>query len=193
MSEQYINIDLPSKGLTYPGVDMTKIKIRPFLGKDEALIAELTMDNAKKKFITVLENVVQGIEPSKLTAGDAKYVMLWEAINSYTDTRTQKIVCEDCLQPVEVNCSLKQVNVVELPDDFKEPYTVELSKQKLNLRLLTLKDEMEAIDWAKNGKSTYLFSYASTIVDPSLNIIQKLDLIENLSTQDLKTIKDFHK
>ena len=46
-AEQYIPIKLPSKGLAYKDVDMSKIKIRTFKAKDEQLIAELNIDNTE--------------------------------------------------------------------------------------------------------------------------------------------------
>ena len=190
--EQYVPLLLPSKGLTYEDTDMDKIRIRPFKGKDEALIAELALENWKKKFVTIISNVIQGIEPEKLTSGDAKYVMLWEAINSYNQDYPIKLVCENCLQEIQVVGDLGKINSIELPDDFKQPIEIELSGRTIQLRLLTLGNEIASFDWASKGKSAYLYSYALSIVDEKTTIVDKMKLLEDLSTWDLNEIKEFH-
>lgn len=190
--EQFISITLPSKCLIYEGVDVDSIRIRPFKGKDEALIAELTLENLKKKFVAIIENVVQGIEPEKLTSGDAKHIILWEAINSYNRDYPITIVCENCLQKIQIICDLGKINSVELPDDFKQPVEIKLSDKTIILRLLTVADEIASFDWVKTGKSTYLYSYALSIVDENTSIFDKIAMLEDMSTKDLYEIKKFH-
>ena len=82
--ELFVPVSLPSKCLTYEGVDPDSIKIRAFKGREEELLAELNLSNLPKKLLTIIENVVQGIEVKKLTSGDARFIMMWEAINSYS-------------------------------------------------------------------------------------------------------------
>jgi len=190
--EQYIPIILPSKCLTYEDVDTGSIRIRPFKGRDEALVAELTLENLKKKFVTIIENVIQGIKPEKLTSGDAKYILLWEAINSYNQEYPIQIICENCLQKVQIVCDLGKINSVELPDDFNQPVEVKLSDRAVNLRLLTIADEVASFDWAKAGKSTYLYSYVLSIVDEATTILEKIEMLEDMSPADLNEIKKFH-
>jgi len=190
--EQFIPIPLPSKCLVYENIDINNIKIRPFKGRDEALIAELTLENLKKKFVAIIENVIQGIEPEKLTSGDAKYIMLWEAINSYNQNYPIRLICENCLQEIEVVGDLGKINSVELPDDFKQPVDVQLSDRTLQLKLFTLGDEIASFDWIKKGKSAYLYSYARSIVGDDTTIIDKIKMLEDMSTADLNKIKEFH-
>jgi len=190
--EQYIPIILPSKCLTYEGVDTDSVKIRPFKGRDEALVAELTLENLKKKFVTIIKNVIQGIKPEKLTSGDAKYILLWEAINSYTRDYPIQIICENCLQKAQVVCDLGKINSVELLDNFKQPVETKLSDKTVDLRLLTIADEIASFDWAKAGNSTYLYSYALSIVDEDTTILEKIGMLEDMSPKDLNEIKKFH-
>lgn len=190
--EQYIPISLPSKCLIYEDVDADSIRIRPFKGRDEALVAELNLENLKKKFVTIIENVIQGIEAKKLTSGDAKHILFWQAINSYNRDYPIKLVCEHCLQKIQVVCDLGKVNSVELPDNFIQPVEVKLSDRVVNLRLLTVADEIASFDWAKAGKSTYLYSYALSIVDESTDILKKMEMLENMSPADLNEIRKFH-
>lgn len=191
--EQHIPIALPSKCLAYEGVDANSIKIRPFKGRDEALIAELTLDNLKKKFVTIIENIIQGIEPEKLTSGDAKYIILWEAINSYNQNYPIKLVCENCLQMISVVGDLGKINSVELSDDFKQPVEIKLSNDKIvHLRLQTVADEIAILDRSKKNSSTYLYSFALSIVDEDTTILDKIKMLEDLSPSDLNEIKKFH-
>jgi len=190
--EQYIPIILPSKCLTYEGVDTNSIRIRPFKGRDEVLIAELTLENLKKKFVTIIENVIQGIEPEKLTSGDAKHIILWEAINSYNRDYPIELVCENCLQKVRAVCDLMKINSVELPDNFTQPVEVKLSDKTVNLRLLTIADEIATFSWGKAGNSVYLYSFALSIVDENTTILDKIAMLEDMSPEDLNEIRKFH-
>ncbi len=190
--DQYIPIPLPSKCLVYENTDPDSILIRPFKGRDEALIAELTLENLKKKFVTIIENVIQGITPQELTSGDAKYIILWEAINSYTRDYPIDIVCEHCVQKVRVVCDLGEIDSVDLPANFKQPVETKLSDRAVNLRLLTIADEIAMFSWTKTGKSAYLYSFALSIVDEHMSIPDKLLMLEEMSTADLNEIRKFH-
>lgn len=190
--EQFIPITLPSKCLTYEDVGADSIKIRPFKGRDEALIAELTLVNLKKKFVTIIENVLQGIEPERLTSGDAKYVILWEAINSYNRDYPVEVICEHCLQKIQVVCDLGEINSIELPETFTQPVETKLSDKTVDLRLLTIADEIAAFDWASAGKSAYLYSFALSIVDENTTIPDKIAMLENMSPADIHEIRKFH-
>lgn len=192
MDEQYVLLSLPSKCLTYEDTEPDGIKIRTFKGKEQQLVAELTPVNIKKKFLTIISNVIQGIEPQKLTSGDARYIMMWEAINSYTNMYPLKLVCETCLQEVELSIDLGDLDSKELPNDFKQPYEVELSDRKIFLRLLTLEDEVNTLEMIRKGQSSYLYNYALSIVDKDVNIVDRVKMLEEMSTADLGKIEDFH-
>ena len=192
MEEQFIPITLPSKCKSYQNVDPSKIVIRPFKGKEVELLDELNLDNSKKKFLTIITNVLKGIAPENLTSGDAKYIMLWEAINSYGKDYPVTAICENCLQEVEIVCDLTKINVVELPDDFKEPFEVKLSKDVINLRLPTLHDEVEVLNFGKKGNSTLLYSYARTIINEE-DLLTNLEMLRDISSQELHSIETAHK
>lgn len=189
---RFVPISLPSKGLVYQDVDMSKVMIRPFVGKDEQLVAELTLDNLSKKFLTIIENVIQGIDPKKLTSGDAKHIMLWEALNSYDNKYRVSIVCENCLETSNVVVDIGKIDSKELPDDFKQPHEVKLSDKIVMLRLLTLEDEIATFDFAKRSGSSYLYSLATTIVDKDVPVIGRMKMLEEMNTKDLNKIKRFH-
>lgn len=192
MSEdKFVTIPLPSGGKTYDDIG-SEIKIRPFVGKDEALIAELNTANVKKKFITIVSNVIKDVDPTKLTSGDAKYIMLWEAINSYDRNYPISLVCENCTKNIDVVCDLGKINSKELPEDYKQPIDVTLSDRIIKLRVLTMGDEVSAVDWIAAGKSTYLYMYALSWVDDKLDLPAKLAVLEEMSTNDINEIRKFH-
>jgi len=193
MSEHYISVNLPSKCKTYEGVDPKGIAIRTLKGKDEKIIAEMTTSNFEKKLLEVFKNVVKGIDPSRLTTGDASYLMVWLAINSYSDEFGIELVCKECIQKIRVVIKLSQLEVKELPDDFEQPYVIELSDgKKLSLRLLTIEDEIAAVEYESKGKNAYLYRLALSIVDKDMDIVQKERFLEDLDVKDLAKIKEFH-
>lgn len=191
-NENYFPINLPSKCLVYTDVDPSKILIRTFKGKDQELISQLTLANLNKKFLVVINNVIQGIEASKLTSGDGKYVLMWETINSYGNNYPLKMICEFCLQDIEISIDLNTLEKKELPDNFKQPYKVKLSDSVVKLRLLTLGDEVDSFEFGKKGQPTYLYDYALSIVDESMNILDKVEMLRNMDVKDLNKIESFH-
>lgn len=194
-NDNYFSVSLPSKGLVYEDINVNDIKIRPFKGKDEALLVELNPENIKKKIVTIFENILQGIQPEKLTSGDVLYLLLWEALNSYDQNYPIQLTCENCLQKTSVVCDISKINSVELPDDFKQPMAIKLSDKTIHLRLLTLQDEILSFTWSKQTGSSYLYMYALSFVDQGdtpTTIPMRMEMLENMSTTDFQLIKDFH-
>lgn len=193
MNEKWIPLELPSKCLTYPEVDKSKLMIRPLKGKDEKLISEISGDNFEKKFITLLKNVTQGVDVEKLTLGDRLFIAIWEAMNSYSSNARVKHECEHCWQTSDFEVDLAKLEVIELPDDFKQPYELVLpeSGDTVKLKLLTVGDSLK-IDSASKNQNVWLFRYALTLDNPEMNSFQKTEYLENLPTKDLATIRAFH-
>jgi len=186
--EGYLPISLPSKCKAYGGIDPNSICIRPFTGKEHQLTKEITSVNIKKKLVTLLSNVLVGIDPLKLTSGDVLYIVLWEAINSYSNLYPLKIYCENCLQEIEVNVDLNAVESIDLPDNFSQPFDVQLTTGPLKLRLPTLRDEIEVLDMERLGHSTYLYSLALCIEseESSSSWVVKM---EEWSSQDIMKLE----
>ena len=183
---------LPSRHLVYD-VDPAAISIRVLKGKDEKLIAEMTYENSARKLLSVLKNVLAGIDPEKLTLGDEKYIMLWLTINSYTPVTPLEFVCEGCMQKIQRDINLSELEVKELPEGFKEPYPVKLSEGTVvNLRLLRTGDEIKILDYEKKDSSAWLYRYALSIVDDKVNIVDKVQMLENMNACDLALIRAFH-
>lgn len=192
MDETYVQIGLPSKCVIYEGVNPADIRIRPFKGKEEELIAGFAPENIKKKFLAVLESVLKGVDVSKLTSGDVKHIMLWEAISSFTSSYPIELICEGCGLKISVDVDLNTIDVKELPADFKQPVAVELSDGRVNLRLQTIQDEISTVKFELAGHSPYLHGYALCIVDSDKDVLDRIKMLEEMSTQDLTKIIKFH-
>lgn len=191
MSLDFVPIKLPSKCLTYPNTDPDNIRIRPFRGEDEQLVAEFGLEN-KKKVLELLNNILQGIDPKLLTAGDLMYILMWEGINSYSNLYPLRLTCSECLQKVDVNIDLGQLESKELPDDYTEPQELTLSKQNVQIKLLTLADDIEITKWIESGKEMYLYTFARSLVHDGLDTLAALEILKDLDTKDLKKVRDFH-
>jgi len=190
--DNYVPIKLPSKCLTYEEVNLSDVKIRAYQGRDEVFLAEITPVNIEQKFLQVLNNIFKGVDPEQLTLGDRLYIIVWECINSYTELVKVKTLCSHCLREVEVSVDLRELKVIELPDDYKQPYEVELPSGKvINLRLLTIKDEIEIQNFEKNNDSSFLYRLARSIVSDK-NVIQRMIELEGMSAKDIMVIRAFH-
>jgi hypothetical protein len=197
MEDNYRPISLPSKCLVYKGVDKDGIQIRTLKGKDEKLIAEVNYDNFEKKFLLLLKNVLKGIDPEILTVGDRLFILLWEAINSYSKDFDIEHNCMSCFEKITSTVDLSQLDVVELPDDFKEPYSKELSDgSSVKLRLFRVQDEINIANYEKSGDSSWLYRFATSVVQKKSNkevgIWDRVSYLENLSAGDVAKIRAFH-
>ena len=187
----FVPISLPSGCRLYEGVDPESIKIRALRGGDEKMISEITPDNFEKKLLSVLENVLEGVKPFELTLGDRMFVLIWEAINSYTENYTVSFVCESCGQATETIVNLNELEIIELDKKYHEPYEVILSSgEKVQLRLLRTKDEISCTTYEKSTKeSAWLYRYACTFVDSDLDIAQRVEWLDGLHARDMARIR----
>jgi len=194
MPENHIPIKLPSKCLPYKDVDPSKIAIRTLKGKDEKIISEMSGENFERKFLTLLQNVLVGVDPSVLTLGDRLYLAVWEAMNSYSKEFTLKHECETCWQTSEFTVDLGKINSIDLPDSYKQPYELYLpkSKQTVTLKLLSISDVIKVDELSKAGTNVWLYRYAYGVESPGKNIPEKAEFLEELPTKDLALIRGFH-
>ena len=189
--EKYLPINLPSKCLLYEGINLSDVKIRAYQGRDEIFLAEINPINLEQKFLQVLQNVILGIDPKLLTLGDRLYIIIWECINSYMETIKVKTLCSHCLQNIEVEVDLRKLDVIKLPDDFKQPYEVKLSGGNIiHLRLLTIEDEIAILKFEKQSDSGHLYRYARSMVDDR-DVIERMKELESMGSKDIAKIRAF--
>ena len=188
----FVPISLPSQCLSYPEINPEDIKARAYQGSDEEYLCQLNPLNLEKNYLEVMKRVIQGIDPAKLTVGDRLYFMVWECINSYMDTIRVKTICGNCFQEVEISVNLADLNIIKLPDDYKEPYEISLpSGKQIRLRLLTVGDEIEIDRYRKKHGESHNYRYARSIVSDD-DIVEKLKQMGKISVKDMATIRAFH-
>lgn len=192
MKEGYVQLNLPSQCIPYAEKE---ISIRTLRGKDEKLIAGMTMDNIERKFVTVLRNVIDGIDPEKLTLGDRRYILVWLAMNSYSQFYNISFDCEHCLRRIkdyEIDMGLFKTN--RLPDDFNPNYQVtigtEENSETVTLRLLTVADEIKTAEYEKSGDDPWNFRTALSIVSND-NIMERIRKVEEMIGRDSAKIRGF--
>jgi len=187
----YIEASLPSKCLVYKDVDPAGIKIRKLCGEDEQLIADVTLTNIEKQFCLIFERLLIGIKPEQLTIGDRLYLLIREAIDSYSKDFPIKYTCGTCLQENSVLADLSKLDVTALPDGFAEPYQVILSEGKaVNLRLFRVADEIAIAGYT--GRDSWIYRFALSIVDTNMDIMQKMQFFKKLPVRDTAAIREFH-
>jgi len=189
MQENYQPIELPSKCLLYDGIDPSAVKIRTLKGKDEKIMAEISNVNFEKKLCQVLGNVLQGIKPEQLTLGDRMFIILWEAINTFGNDYPVDTYCIDCDSKIIIEVDLSVIEVKTLDDGISEPFQIQIENgSSIGVRLFRVEDEIKIYDFEKNGKSSFGYRYALTLVDDR-DIIQREEFLDNLSAKDVAKIR----
>jgi len=163
----FMHITLPSLCRTYD-VGAQDIQVRPYRVKDETVLSQITLTNIEQKYLQVMRETVQGIDPLDLTIGNRTYIMLWEYINSYSPVDHLATTCSHCLKQVTAVVDLNKLEVDYLPEDFVDGQTLTIRDSENNdvdvkIRLITVRDEIETEKYAVNHKDALLYRFARTI------------------------------
>ncbi len=185
----YVPIDLPSKCKCYPGVSPEDIKIRTLTGREEELMAELSPVNAPKNIMTVIGNVIEGIDVKRLTSKDILHILLWEAISSFDRLLTIRAVCGMCKQKTEANIDLSQVSSEVISDDYVYPYKVMIGEKEYAMRPQTLGDEVLQVEYSLTDKPIHILGLAQRILtdDP---LEQTIKVLEEMDVRDLALLRN---
>jgi len=200
MSE-YMSINLPSRCIPYPKVNPEDVVIRLYRIEDEKVLSQIDPVNLERKYLQVLKGIIKGIDPTDLTIGDRMYIVLWEYINSYSETMVRKTQCSYCMKVVKPIINLKELDIVQLPEDFKVPHSVKLSSVgedgkpiHVDLRFLTVEDEIKTEKYADDHEDYLIYRYARSIVGPGeMSTLERIDWLSKLShqTKDMARIRAF--
>jgi len=196
--DDFVPINLPSKCFTYTNQDGSKIDpssvlARSYQGRDELYLSQINPSNLERNYLEVLKSILQGIDPLQLTLGDRLYLIIWEYVNSYDCMMRVKTICPYCLSEIEVEVDLRNLETVDLPDNYEQPYeiTLPISKEKIQLRLLTVEDEIEVERFSKkNKKEANLYRYARTIVS-SPDVMSRMKRLSSMKAKDYLTVVSF--
>ena len=191
MAKNFQKILLPSKCLAYDGIDRNGIQISQLTGEEERILSETNVSNFDKKILEVFQNIIQGVEPHRLTLGDRMYILIWEIMNSFSDDLPVTYICLDCEHKVSVTGKLSTMEVLELPDTFKQPVDKILPcGKRVKLRLLTSGDEAAVVDYENKGGDGWSYRYASTIVSGD-DIFKRMEFYKSLSMKDTASVRAF--
>jgi hypothetical protein len=194
MEEKYFELELPSRLIPYKADGVSKVEVRMLKGKDEKLIGEFTIANFEKKFKMLLDNVIRGIAPEKLTIGDRFYIVVWLAMNCQSHLYPIELTCDECYRKTErYDIDLGTMQKVLLPETFAEPYAIKLMDgSELKLRLYRVQDQITYIDYVQaKGADDLLFKAAQSMVDDK-DMGQRIAYLENLPIKDMALIRAFH-
>ena len=196
----YHDVELPSGGRPYGGAlkeSDGRIRIRTIKGRDEKLLAELSLDNFEKKFKLLLEGLIEGFDVANLTVGDRLHLSVWLSVNSYPEYARRfpfNFTCEQCGLSSDMEVDLSQMEVIDLPEDYEEPHRIKLQDESsVGVRLFRVQDEMNIATYEKQGGSGgWLYRYAQSIVDDRFaNVQEKIQFLDDLDAGDLARIRAF--
>ena len=139
-------IELPSKGLLYPGADST-CKVQYLTAADENILTSPNLIKNGKVLDVLLERkVVNSPVPIKdMLVGDRNAIMIWLRATGYGEIYPVKLTDPNSAEEFEYDVDLSNMKTKELtvqPDengyfDFELPK----SKKKIKFKLLTVGDE----------------------------------------------------
>ena len=167
------------------------VKIRSLLGKDERALSELATNNAERKIATLLGTLVEGVRVMDLTERDEMALLIWVAINTYSDVYPVKCTCPFCWANIKIDADLSKFEVDYLPDGFKDPVPVKLSDGSVwPVRISRVKDAVAVEDYQKASKSpdTWLFSHAVT-VENGKSVVENMKTLGDMPAKDLALIR----
>lgn len=175
MSDNYLPINLPSGNIPYP---TNQVKIRPYTGEDEILLSQMNEENLDEQYQEMLRRTISGVDPDLITVGDRLYVILWQFINSYSNTMPVKYICSHCLREVSVQAKLNEIETTDLPEDFEYPKKIKIQEKEIEVRFLTCGDLLEVERYSKSHDDGHIFQYALCFDYDGMNFEQKKDFLK---------------
>jgi len=187
----YVPIKLPSRCIPYEGVDPDSIKIRSFVGADSEVMAQVNDSNLYRKFAMIMNRCLQGIEAERLTLGDCVYITLWQAINSYSGKVNLDFVCEHCFKELFKTIDLdKDLDSIDLSDQYKQLNIREIGGKELPLRLLTVKDQELVFERSLQKLPIVLYECALTIENEK-SVEENLEMLRTLPLKEIHKLEAF--
>jgi hypothetical protein len=130
---------LPSRGLLYKSVTQDtdilngQIQMYPMTVKDEEILSTSRFLKTGAATRMVIDNcVASDIDARDILLYDSNYLLFFLRGISYGDDYKFKLKCSNssCGMEFEHTVKISELNFEELPEDIKEPFTVELPKSK---------------------------------------------------------------
>ena len=139
-------LELPSKGLLYPGRPST-VKVEYLTAKDENILTSPNLIKSGKVIDYLLENKVKSkeIPVNQMLIGDRNAIMIWLRATGYGEMYPVKMTDPETFEEFETEIDLSKLKTKELtvqPNENNE-FSFELprSKKTIKFKLLTVADE----------------------------------------------------
>jgi len=150
-------IELPSKGLLYPGKQST-VKVEYLTAADENILTSPNLLKSGKVLDVLLERKVKDspVPFSELLLGDRNAIMIWLRATGYGHMYpvrlTDPITAEEFDYEVDLN-SLETHSLTVDPNENNEfTFDLPVSKKQIKFKLLTVGDERQIVDKTEKRK-----------------------------------------
>lgn len=192
-------VKLPTRGILYKDIP-EEIVIKAISTKEEKMIYG---SSNEKALDAVIRNCIvepTGVSVDDLISVDKHFLMMKLRILTYGSQYHVKYKCPECNFPAyEYKLDLEEFEVYELPEDFVEPFEIELpvSGDLVGIKLLTGRDLDSVEKKAKRllkkfpdmeGDPSYIIRMATYIVsingDEKVPDVKKQEFIEGLHGKD---------
>ncbi len=139
-------LELPSKGLLYPGKPST-VKVEYLTAADENVLTSPNLIRSGKVLDVLIERKIKSkeIPMSSLLIGDRNAIMIWLRATGYGEMYPVKMTDPTTFEEFETEIDLTTLKTKELtvqPDENNEfSFDLPRSKKKIKFKLLTVADE----------------------------------------------------
>ena len=139
-------LELPSKGLLYPGRPST-VKVEFLTAADENILTSPNLIRSGKVLDVLMERKIKSKEIpfNQLLIGDRNAIMIWLRATGYGEMYPVKMTDPTTFEEFETEIDLSTLGTKELtvqPDENNEfDFELPKSKKKIKFKLLTVSDE----------------------------------------------------
>jgi hypothetical protein len=139
-------LELPSKGLLYPGRPST-VRVEYLTASDENILTSPNLIKSGKVLDILLQKKIKSTEISldQMLVGDRNSIMIWLRATGYGEMYPVKMMDPETGDEFETEIDLSALGTKELtaePDENGEfDFFLPRSKKKIKFRLLTVSDE----------------------------------------------------
>ena len=139
-------LELPSKGLLYPGRPET-VKVEFLTASDENILTSPNLIRSGKVIDVLLQKKIKSTEipVNQMLVGDRNAIMIWLRATGYGEMYPVKMVDPVTAEEFETEVDLSSLSTKPLtaqPDENNEfDFTLPRSKKKIKFKLLTVADE----------------------------------------------------
>jgi hypothetical protein len=179
-------IELPSKGLLYPGKNNT-VKVQYLTAADENVLTSPNLIKNGKVIDVLLERKIKEfpIKVSDMLVGDRNSIMVWLRATGYGEIYPVKLTDPNTYEEFEYDVDLNNLKSKPLGADPDEnglfDFELPKSKKKIKFKLLTVSDESMVIKKSEARNKATKSQVSNTLTYRLETQIQSIDGNEDKS------------